>query len=558
MFRELEGWWRAARWVRILPLVLAGALLVFGYQARMRLVDQALPYCQHIDEHTWTQIAIRMMKTGDLNPHRFTKPSVMVYLDTAAFSLGMLKAGMSGAKLPALETLHEGGYPYYSSPAMIRTTRQVHALLSLVPLTFAALISRRIAADLMKKWEESGSKGAQRLPQVSIPDLVGLTTLGLGLLSATYLKYSHWYLGVDLIGCVAAMATIAYLLLHPQATRALTFAIVAGLLSGLCIGTKYNLYPIAASVVLTIGFRYRAAWVSTSVVFAATMVATFIATTPYALLDLPAFVSSAAGEAYHYATGHGKYSREPGLPAFLAYGASLPQNYGWGLALAALVGVATTARYLPRSAGVVLSYPLLLWIYMAGQRAFFSRNLLVLQLILPIFAGVGLLVLVTLLRRQILARAPERWLPHSRSLALGILTFCVMLTCPWSSVAKGYKGQGESRNEAASWVRQRPEKVVLVAEELEMDVRTLGKSKRVVSFSMLGATFGSLKKEYPGALVLAPVIVPKGKFQVPEAGRLKVLGQNAVKKRKRGATRIRAGNPRLIIGRLGPSGNEEE
>lgn len=554
MFRGVTGRGQVARGMRVLPLILAGALLLVGYQARMRLVDQALPYCQHIDEHTWTSIAIRMIKTGDLNPHRFTKPSVMVYLDTAAFSLGMLKAGMSGQPVPSAESLREGGYPYYSSTVMIRTARQVYAALSIVAIALAALIARRIALRL----QQHPNSPVSHVPEsglfswISFPDFVGLLTIVITLLSTTYLRYSHWYLGVDLLGCAFAMATLAYVVLRPRNTRPAIFGVVAGLLSGLCLGTKYNLYPIAVPVLLAIFTSYKKARLSTTVLFFASLIVTFLITTPYALLDLPAFIWSAAGEAHHYATGHGSHSRPAGVPMFAAYGETIPDNFGWILVVAAISGAVVAGRSVPLTTAVVAAYPLCLWLYMSGQRAFFARNLLILQLIVPIFASIGLLVFWRVVCDWVGSRPWLVSLPHTRRLANGLMTLCLVASIPWSAIAKSYAGPVESRNEAVSWVQKRGESTVLVAKELEMDVRPLRSAKKkVVVFSAVDARFEALVREYPGALVLAPSPrADRAGLRIPKGQRLKQWGTNLVGVNAHRATRIRLGNPRLVVARL--------
>src|SRR5690606_19320964 len=102
----------------------------------------------------------------------------------------------------------------------------------------------------------------------------------------------------------------------------------SGILCGLCLGTKYNLYPIAVPALLALGFRHRQRLLSSSVLFFVALVVTFLMTTPYALLDLPSFVGSAAAEARHYARGHAGHDTTPGLSTFLDYGKPLSTSYG--------------------------------------------------------------------------------------------------------------------------------------------------------------------------------------------------------------------------------------
>lgn len=546
-----SGWVSAlasrGRSLGLVPLVLAFGMIAFGYQARMGLADQAGPYCRHLDEHLWTKQAIRILKTGDLNPHRFTKPSVMVYLDTASFALGYLKIGMSGENLPPLEELREGGYPYYTNPKVVRMARQVYALLSLGALAMAALLARH----LMKKLDEaapprSEAQAARGEAWVSRPDAVGLSAFGVGLLSEFYLRYSHLYLGVDILGCFFALLAISYFVMAPATTRPPTFAIVAGILGGLCLGTKYNLYPIVAPALLAIAFRHRDRLLSSSVLFFLALGVTFLVTTPYALLDLPSFVSSAAAEARHYARGHSGHDTTPGLSTFLDYGKPVLVSYGLGFVLLALGGLWGLFRKVPKETALIVLYPLLLWIYMSGQRVIFTRNLLILQLMLPIFAVLGVLVAAALLRDLAQKRGLEE---RFQGFALPLVLSLALLVVPWSKVIEGYEGPGESRVELADWLSQRSERVILMPNEAEFDPRTV-EDKELVSYDARGTRISDLRGRNGDVLIVAPVFEKGHKTLKGDLGELLWSGgKNRVRLDVEyfSGSRVSSGNPKLVV-----------
>ena len=58
---------------------------------------QELPYLAHTDEPTQYNPAIRIIKTGDLNPHFFNYPSLTIYIDTVVLYLGFLVGRLLGA-----------------------------------------------------------------------------------------------------------------------------------------------------------------------------------------------------------------------------------------------------------------------------------------------------------------------------------------------------------------------------------------------------------------------------------------------------------------------------
>ncbi len=121
------------------------AMLSASFFARQAYMERGLPYCHHVDENTWTERSIHMLKTSDLNPHRFTKPSVMVYLNTAGLALGLVRAGAHQGEVYQPKDLNDSGYPFYNSPTAIRTVRTIYSLLSVTAMLLGAWCVRRLS-----------------------------------------------------------------------------------------------------------------------------------------------------------------------------------------------------------------------------------------------------------------------------------------------------------------------------------------------------------------------------------------------------------------------------
>jgi hypothetical protein len=60
-------------------------ILLIAILLRLWGIDFGLPYMYHPDEPNPIEIAQRMIKTGDLNPHWFLKPSVLIYLNALLY-----------------------------------------------------------------------------------------------------------------------------------------------------------------------------------------------------------------------------------------------------------------------------------------------------------------------------------------------------------------------------------------------------------------------------------------------------------------------------------------
>ena len=521
----------ASRWLRFWLGVLV--ILVGSLALRVNYANRALPYCHHIDEDTWTKRSVAMLQTSDLNPHRFTKPSLMVYLNTAGTALGLLRAGAHGEALYQPKDLAPGGYPYYSSRTAISTVRSIYAILSVLSMLLGALCVRKLARS----------------------DGVALLTLVLMAVSGQYFFYSWKYLNVDILGVFFAMSAIAYAVLHSRLTPPLVVALVSGLLCGFTVGTKYNLFWIAVPMLIQILSASKQWRVERSVLFLLCLVVGFIVTTPYAIFDLTTFVNDAAGEARHYAVGHKQRTVQAGLPMFGANLGHLAEHTSPLLLLIALFGLTRVLIQRPLLSSILFSYPLLLLVYMSSQRTFFPRNILIWHLVIPMAAALGL--------REVFAWAKAHWVrraPTTNPNRLGILTAClialpVLLTTPWSQAMEPFDRQVESRNEAVDWIMTHlPAGTQLVVPtQLNMDVRALSRRYPVHTYDGATAKLKSLKRRHAGAVVFLPFYRQKQyQLKATEDAILATFGKRPLNLEYRTGLDefIASGNPHFSLVRL--------
>lgn len=522
-------------------LVLVG-LLAFGWQTRSNMIDASVPYCMGNDEAHWTKSAMNMLRTGEWNPHRFTKPSVQVYLARFGLSLGVLRSDPEGQEVDSPRELEGDAYPFYRQLMPILTARQLFAWVSMGALALGAFLVQRL----------TGSRVAT----------------GVALLLATLSPYYFWmswsYVNADIVGVFFAIATIAYLVVKAGGDHPYRFAAIAGVLCGLTVGSKYNLFPVLLPATVALFLFHRRQWVPATLLLGTCSVVTFLATTPYAVLDYPAFMHSLKFEAHHYATGHRGRTFGAGIPMFTAYGKDLVVQLGWGVIGLGVLGAFALVRRDARRAALVLTYPLVLLVYMSMQRTFFERNLLIWYLLLPLLVGPGVVFAY-----ESLERLTQRHIPQVKSLlahrVLAVLVPCFVLGAgvPWARIAKAFDERHvESRNEVIPWlIEALPRKTeLLVPKQLAFDARPLEKQLTVRRFDAKGATIAELQKKYPKAVVLVPEFAKdRGKhLDLEDLGkgyeRLSEFGQNALKTEHSSAHRrviyAPKGNPRFAVVQL--------
>ena len=129
-------------------LVIVGAIVLAAFLIRGWGLNFDLPYLTHPDEPNKIEMAQRMFKTGDLNPHYFWKPTLFIYLNAALYgpyyaygpSIGPL-SNPSSITPPIMLTGGNGWTPMPNTVLMGRSLTLLSAILS-IPMIY--LIGRRV------------------------------------------------------------------------------------------------------------------------------------------------------------------------------------------------------------------------------------------------------------------------------------------------------------------------------------------------------------------------------------------------------------------------------
>lgn len=477
------------------PVLLLACVLAVSLGARYRNIRRSMPYCGHVDEKVWILIAFRMMRSGNFNPNHFKKPSLPVYLMLAGSSVGLLSEARQGEVRDAKD-LGTNAYPFYQRPRAVETPKRLFAFLSVLALAMLGIVARALTGSRTALW--------------LAPLLAGL--------SAEYFRLSWTYMNVDIVGASFAWATLCQLVLWYQRERAspgtpgtpggAVDPIIAGLLAGATIGCKYNLTLILLPCMLTLALLGGQRVLARTALLLAVCVATFVLTTPYAILDFAHFLKDVAFEVRHYATGHGKLI-DKGWPMFATYGAALIEDWGVLLLLLSAVGHVRLCLRDARLFALVASFPLGLLGLMSLQRAFFFRNVVALHLFVALGVCAALLALPpawSLIR----ARFP-RLAERSRAawMFAAVVGVVVLVGLPWTALQRAYASEVESRRAVARWlVREVPtSSTVLVDERLNMDTSLVAAVHDVQPFQTKDAKSAKLgrqlRRRNAGALVVA-------------------------------------------------------
>lgn len=397
------------------PGVRTAAVSIVVAAAALRLwnIGAGIPYAVGPDEPQVMNRVVHMMKTGDFNPHFFDWPTLTFYLNLAVSCLTFLAGAMRGAW---------SHLDQVSASQMYLAGRQFTALAgaATVALTFVA----------GRRW---GSP-------------VALIAAGLMAVIPGHVRESHFVLTDVPTALFTTLALWMSLRAHERQTWAAF--LWAGVSAGLAASCKYNgSIAIVMPLVVIFGSRGGVALITQrTLLVLGSMVAGFLAGTPYALLDLPAFLND-------YARLAANFARERGDSGWWIYMKHLSSNLAWPAFIAALAGLVLAARQGVTGpervrSWTIVAFAAVYFTVMARSYQIYGRYLLPLYPVLAICAGIGVMAVVRLLPRL-------RWPAMSRLVASGVIITFVLAMPVVNGI--GYSrglGRQTTVDLAYRWIRE--------------------------------------------------------------------------------------------------------
>ncbi|MDZ7372001.1 MAG: glycosyltransferase family 39 protein [candidate division KSB1 bacterium] len=261
------------------------AVLLMALIWRIWKIEDRLPYVYHADEPRWVKISQDIFKTGNLNPHFFNYPSMLFYVNAAAYApyylIGKTTGKFSSPQdiLPAHNQVM-GSYfvPYPSTMIM---GRLITALFNLATVGLVYFIGKRLGGPAV------------------------------GLIAALFLAVEPTNIdnarivGPDALMTFFCVAVSAFALQILDRGRLRDY-LAAGLAVGFAVASKYNAVLIAAVIPVAHALRGNRPILDNRPLYAALAgIAGFLFVMPFALLDFRTFIRQALWEASHYSrAGH--------------------------------------------------------------------------------------------------------------------------------------------------------------------------------------------------------------------------------------------------------------
>jgi hypothetical protein len=416
------------RWPGLLVGGLFVLILAAGIWIRLRHNDYGLPFVYNYDEaQHFTNRAVNMFG-GSFDPGYYQNPSAYTYLVYAALRLVF-------AILPV--HLHFGtiSQQFRADPTPIwELARTLTALLAMAGVVATFFVARRF-------W---GARVA----------LIAMALLAFSFLSVTYSR-----IAVTDVGTFLPVAVGIWAILRVLEDGRLRHYLIAGAAIGIAVGFKYTCGLLLLPLLIAAGIRFwrdrETGWLHRIdlrhlVLAGIAMVVCFAVTTPFffvhpvsALYELKQ-QANAAGDVAKLGQ-----SQQGGISYYLE---SFTWGFGWAAIVFAVIGAAFELRRNLARAIVLLSFPLVLFLYMGTQTRYFGRWLLMIYPILAMLAGVGIVRSLQLLFGRWRGLPPVRAWALSGAAAALIAAAVLIQPVAADVRTSNVLGRADTRQLARDWL----------------------------------------------------------------------------------------------------------
>jgi len=339
-----------------IPVFLLLLLVCTAFAIRFKGIWFGYPLPVHPDEPVLVENALRMINTGDLNPHFFRYPTLNIYIQALIYQViqfsGYIFLDKSPVEIPIIW--------YYL------VGRTFNVFISVLTIVITYSIGRRLFSPLA------------------------------GLVAAFFVSFSYLHIVNSYLittdTSVAFWASLAALMAVMVYTngKSAKYYLLAGIFVGLAVNSKYTAFVSIAPLLIVHYMQSRESrkWFDKNLILCliAVPVAFFI-TTPYVILDFNRFIADILYEARHYAKGHAGAESFTSTSYYLYARSLIRDGYGPIPMVFSGLGLLWLLRKAPWKAAVIASIPVLIYLFVGRYKVFFPRNLVVAVPFLALLGG---------------------------------------------------------------------------------------------------------------------------------------------------------------------------
>jgi len=464
-------------------------VILLGFILRYFYTKIGLPYLYHWDEPQTASTALKIMKTGDFNPHFFNYGSMMIYSNFVVDILHYLSLmGHPSTAESYLTNMNEikinadtGWHWTISHPSFYHWNRVLTALLG----TATVFVTYLIGKHIFNKW-------------------IGLISAIFLAILPFHISQSAW-ITTDVPVAFFVLTVVLFSIFFIKYKK-LSYFILSLVFVGISIATKYNsaltmLLPLIA--LLIVYFQSKES-VKTYMWFLILLipVTVFFMIMPYAIIDLTTFLKHVGSEVNHYKIrGHSGATSVAGWEHF---GFQIQQFFiHLGLINSIIIGIGIIGIFLRPLLLFVLILPIMYILYMTGMKVNFHRNFVQVYPFLAIMFSSGIYIvyyILELIQKRIYPK--KKWFASILTL---LITISILLPQAYTSLnlAKIKYKSKDTRTKVIDELNNLKDiKHIIIAKELRVHSQDLKRLKIPYSIEPLSSV--ALKQSAKNTLFVLP------------------------------------------------------
>ena len=377
-------------------------VLLISFVIRYKGVWFGYPLPVHPDEPKIVNTALRILQTGDFNPHFFNYPTLTIYLLMMIYNAFIFWKKL----LWDLQT---------------------------IPMIDFYIVGRMFVVIL----STATIYITYKIGDILLHPIVG--SAAACFIGGNFLHITNSYtITVDSpVAFWSALSVLMAVLIYEKGSKH-QYYLLSGIFAGCAISSKYTAFLCAVPLIVAhvCVARKQKIWLNKSIILGVLAIPVFfILTSPYVVVDYKAFWKAIRYEATHYRTGHAG-AESLSNTSFILYGRYLlTQGYGIIPMILAIGGLLWLGLHDTWKALLLGIFPILLFLFVGQYKVYFPRNIVALIPFFALFSGICLYA--TYLKGTELLAVWRK--PVPKRVALFLVLICVLSGIMYSQVAQSLR-----------------------------------------------------------------------------------------------------------------------
>ena len=403
-----------------------------------------MPYPQHVDEYHVVINGINMINNNNLYPGILVYPSLPIYICSSIIYCSNFIENLFKSN-STLEKLDNQNYPFFKEYIPILSTKLFVYFLSILTMFLISMVALKLSNCYISS----------------------IMCFILTAFSQLFVYQSRDYINIDLFATFFVTVNIFFFVYFFHNNISNYTLIIAGILTGLTISSKYPhgliILMYISSIILFNKDSFLKKIFYSLIIFLTSILTTLICC-PYIFIFFEKWLSEIFRQRQIYKNGWPGYTVDSGLTHFFLQIKQLFLEFGGFVFLLSIAGIFFLIKYKRKISIPIFFYFFIFISYFSNHSINFTRNLLPQYILYALFASFGFSFILKYFSR----------FTHS-SIILFVLLSLTFITFPYENAKRIFISGNETRNVLHEFINTSLPKgaKIFISKEIGFDISEL-------------------------------------------------------------------------------------